>query len=83
MFAVHVSAARQERAVSPAVRLQVGHEVSDTVWSFSRDGTVSWLHGLRFLPGNAPQRSIEIIHVQTAPWRMFLPVRARPANPSP
>ena len=30
--------------------LEVSHESSDATWSFARDGTVSWLHGLRFLP---------------------------------
>ena len=29
--------------------LEVSHESSDATWSFARDGTVSWLHGLRFL----------------------------------
>ena len=30
--------------------LEVGHEVVDADWSFCRDGTVSWFHGIRFLP---------------------------------
>ena len=34
--------------------LEVEHEHSDARWAFCRDGTVSWFHGLRFLPG-APQ----------------------------
>ena len=33
--------------------LEIGHETSDSQWDFTRDGTVSWLHGLRFLPGTA------------------------------
>jgi len=30
--------------------LEIGHEVSDTAWNFVRDGTISWFHGIRFLP---------------------------------
>ena len=30
--------------------LEIGHENSETSWSFVRDGTVSWFHGIRFLP---------------------------------
>lgn len=30
--------------------LEIGHENSETNWSFVRDGTVSWFHGIRFLP---------------------------------
>ena len=30
--------------------LEIGHETSDTAWHFVRDGTVSWFHGIRFLP---------------------------------
>jgi len=30
--------------------LEVGHEEQDASWNFVRDGTVSWFHGLRFLP---------------------------------
>ena len=30
--------------------LEIGHENSDTTWNFVRDGTVSWFHGIRFLP---------------------------------
>lgn len=35
--------------------LEVEHESSDATWMFARDGTVSWMHALRFLPGNAAQ----------------------------
>lgn len=30
--------------------LEIGHENSETSWSFVRDGTVSWFHGIRYLP---------------------------------
>lgn len=30
--------------------LEIGHENSDSAWNFVRDGTVSWFHGIRFLP---------------------------------
>jgi hypothetical protein len=36
--------------------LEVQHEVSDSTSFFCRDGTVSWFHGIRFLP---PPSSIE------------------------
>ena len=35
-----------------ALGLEVEHESSDTAWTFARDGTVSWLHALRFMPGS-------------------------------
>ena len=31
------------------LRLEIGHETTDTAWHFVRDGTVSWFHGIRFL----------------------------------
>lgn len=30
------------------VGIEVGHEDSDTLWTFVRDGTVSWFHGIRY-----------------------------------
>lgn len=30
--------------------LEIGHEHSEADWTFVRDGTVSWFHGIRFLP---------------------------------
>lgn len=35
--------------LSTELNLEVGHESSDAEWSFVRDGSVSWLHGIRFL----------------------------------
>ncbi|KAL7551078.1 hypothetical protein ACHAWF_015776 [Thalassiosira exigua] len=29
--------------------LEIGHETSDAAWAFTRDGTISWFHGIRFL----------------------------------
>ena len=43
--------------------LEIGHENSETLWSFVRDGTVSWFHGIRFLPRpgiDDPGASVEI-----------------------
>ena len=40
------------------LNLEVGHEVTDTKWHFVRDGTVSWFHGIRFLP--EPQTNTKI-----------------------
>ena len=31
------------------LRLEIGHETTDTAWNWVRDGTVSWFHGIRFL----------------------------------
>ena len=30
--------------------LEIGHENAEASWSFVRDGTVSWFHGIRFIP---------------------------------
>ena len=35
------------------IGLEVAHETSDAQWEFARDGTISWLHALRFMPGRA------------------------------
>ena len=29
--------------------IEIGHETVDAAWSFVRDGTISWFHGIRFL----------------------------------
>jgi len=29
--------------------LEMGHESTDAAWEFTRDGTISWIHGMRFL----------------------------------
>uniref|UniRef100_A0A6T7K8R2 Sulfotransferase domain-containing protein n=1 Tax=Attheya septentrionalis TaxID=420275 RepID=A0A6T7K8R2_9STRA len=57
--------------------LEVGHENSDTAWSFVRDGTISWFHGVRFLP---PPTSNSIAGVCMAfPGNIgFHPVMYRP-----
>jgi hypothetical protein len=31
------------------LKLEIGHDNSETKWSFVRDGTISWFHGIRFL----------------------------------
>ena len=36
-------------------QLEILHETADTRWYFSRDGTVSSFHGIRFIPRQAPQ----------------------------
>ena len=38
-----------------SIGLEVEHESSDAAWSFARDGTISWMHALRFLPGHATE----------------------------
>ena len=37
-----------------ALGLEIAHEASDAAWNFCRDGSISWLHLLRFMPGIAP-----------------------------
>lgn len=29
--------------------LEIGHDTTDVAWDFNRDGSISWLHGIRFL----------------------------------
>lgn len=29
--------------------LEIGHETTDAAWDFTRDGSISWFHGIRFL----------------------------------
>lgn len=41
--------------------LEIAHEASDASTIFCRDGTVSWFHGIRFLPGSAPEGSLDMI----------------------
>ena len=41
--------------------LEVAHESSDTQWSFARDGTISWLHALRFLPGQVTDAQLRAL----------------------
>mmetsp|Transcript_12607 Transcript_12607/g.29046 ORF Transcript_12607/g.29046 Transcript_12607/m.29046 type:complete len:344 (-) Transcript_12607:914-1945(-) len=73
------------RALEHALRdvecsLQIGHETSDTIWSFARDGTISWMHGLRFLPGEAPARSVEIMCERSRRNMGFHPAMFRPPH---
>jgi hypothetical protein len=35
--------------------IEIGHENSDSAWYFVRDGTISWLHALRFFPFDQPE----------------------------
>lgn len=57
----------QMTASLKALGLEFEHEHSDTQSSFSRDGTVSWLHGLRYFPGRAPEDSVTVICARS--WR--------------
>ena len=50
--------------LSTTLGLEIGHENSETKWSFVRDGTVSWFHGIRFLPRpgiDDPNASINLV----------------------
>ena len=42
-----------------ALGLEVEHESSDSAWTFARDGTVSWMHCLRFMPGVADAAQLD------------------------
>jgi hypothetical protein len=42
-----------------AMGLEMAHESSDATWEFARDGTVSWLHFLRIMPGRASQATLD------------------------
>jgi hypothetical protein len=35
------------------IGFEVAHETSDAQWDFARDGTISWFHAMRFMPGRA------------------------------
>ena len=50
--------------------LEVGHEDSDTLWKFVRDGTVSWFHGIRYWPEvqNASLRSRRLAQLCKVQW---------------
>ena len=52
---------------------ELGHEDSDTLWKFVRDGTVSWFHGIRFFPppplAHSPEEK-EGIPKTNLPWTM-------------
>ena len=43
-----------------AMGAEIGHETSDATWTFARDGTISWLHALRFMPGHAQEVSLRL-----------------------
>ena len=52
--------------------LEVGHEVADTKWHFARDGTVSWMHGLRHLAPLPPEaQAISIMIICQRFWPNF------------
>jgi len=43
---------QMSRAIDQAFdkKIEIGHENSDSAWYFVRDGTISWLHAIRFFP---------------------------------
>ncbi len=43
--------------------LEIGHENAEASWSFVRDGTVSWFHGIRYIP--RPGGTDDINNVKT------------------
>jgi hypothetical protein len=63
--------------LSTTLGLEIGHENSETRWSFVRDGTISWFHGIRFLtrPGiDDPSASVDLV--------LPLPPANQPPNPN-
>lgn len=42
--------------------LEIGHESTDAAWSFTRDGSISWFHGIRFLtPPSEDKEKLQFI----------------------
>lgn len=59
--------------------LEVQHEGSDTTTTFSRDGTVSWVHGLRFMTQD-PNPSAVAHLCQEPRFHSFHPTMFRPSK---
>eukprot|EP00873_Tetraselmis_striata_P002390 jgi/Tetstr1/422654/TSEL_013459.t1 len=59
--------------------LEVGHETSDTGSQFCRDGTVSWTHGLRFLPRAAARPELAAAVCAAPRFHAFHPTMFRPS----
>ncbi|KAL3769034.1 hypothetical protein ACHAW5_005150 [Stephanodiscus triporus] len=41
--------ARTSAELRGKLSLEIGHDTADVAWDFNRDGSISWLHGIRFL----------------------------------
>jgi len=48
--------------------LEIGHGSIDAAWEFTRDGTVSWLHGIRFLtePKDNEEKVTSLVNICSA-----------------
>jgi hypothetical protein len=57
--------------------LEVAHETSDTVWNFARDGTVSWFHGVRFMPRPPDKEIFSFCINHKARSKAFHPINYR------
>jgi hypothetical protein len=42
-------ASQMSTEMRSALSLEIGHETTDIAWDYNRDGTISWLRGIRFL----------------------------------
>ncbi|EJK75571.1 hypothetical protein THAOC_02702 [Thalassiosira oceanica] len=42
--------------------LEIEHESTDAAWSFARDGSVSWFHGIRFFAPTSQKEKLDSIH---------------------
>jgi len=42
--------------------LEIEHESTDAAWSFARDGSISWFHGIRFLAPTDQKEKFDSIH---------------------
>lgn len=51
----------QTTAALTKLGFEVAHEASDASTIFCRDGTISWFHGIRFLPGSASEDSLNLV----------------------
>jgi len=68
--------------LSQKLNVELAHESSDAQWSYARDGTVSWFHGIRFMtPPSDPTeqlRSIAELCSKDHPHMGFHPSMYRP-----
>jgi len=53
--------------------LEIGHEHADATWSFVRDGTVSWFHGIRFFSQPVTHSALHALCTDFTPQMGFHP----------
>ena len=63
------SGTTQMSASLRAIGMEVAHESSETQWEFARDGTISWFHGIRFLPRSSSSLRESVGYICRGPIR--------------